>query len=265
MKKLIAILMCVSLVFSLAACTGKDEGDVTPPTGSHDNKEPAGENNKVEATDDEAGKNDDKVDENDVAGVPGATAAPDTTAPATTEANKPAANKISRGKISGDVYSNGYMGLSFTKPADWVYLTDEEISQTINIGQSVMDLDDIEMAIAKTATIFDMATKDAYGNSVMICYENTILTASREVTLDEYEKIMITNMENVDAIDYEHESSEDVKLGNTTFRKIVFSANVQNTELTQAYYARVIGKYVVSVILTSSTVDIETMEGYFGK
>lgn len=242
MKKLLAILMCVALLFSLAACGGGNDGD--------DSKKP---DNVVEdnANVDDKAEDDDKKDE--------------ATEPEDTTEAKPSKTKVSRGEINGDVYSNAFAGFTFTKPADWAYLTDDEIAQTVNLGQNVLDLNSIEEALSKAASIYDMSANDESGNSVMVCYENTMLTAFREITVEEYESIMKTNLAGVEGITYEYKSSEDVELGNATYRKILFSAEAQGVSMSQAYYARVVGKYVITVIITSSTEDIETMEAMFTK
>ena len=115
------------------------------------------------------------------------------------------------------------------------------------------------------ATTYDMATRDDYGNSVMVCYENTMLTALREITIDEYEQNVKVNLESITEIDYEFQSSEDISLGDTSFRRIIFSATVNDVEMTQAYYAKVMGKYVITFIVTAVTEDVKAIEAMFTK
>ncbi len=222
MKKLIAVLMCAVLLFSLAACSGGNGADDIETT--------------VSTT--EAG----------------------TTKAETTE--KPAAS-ISRGTIDGDVYTNDFAGFTFTKPAEWRFLTDKEISETINIGQDILDLNALEKTLSEKATVYDMASQDENGNSVMLCYENTMLTALREVSLDEFEQSMKKNLASIEEINYDFQSSENIKLGDTSFRKLLYTADFDGYEMYQAYYIRIIGKYVITIILTSSTEEIATMETMF--
>ena len=226
MKKLIAILMCAVILFSLGACSGGNgDGENTPPVSTSEAD----------------------------------TSTPDTTKEKTDEA------QIARGTISGDVYTNDFVGITFTKPTEWSYLTDKEISETVNIGQNALDLSVIEKALTETATVYDMATRDDYGNSVMVCYENTMLTALREITIDEYEQNVKVNLESITEIDYEFQSSEDISLGDTSFRRIIFSATVNDVEMTQAYYAKVMGKYVITFIVTAVTEDVKAIEAMFTK
>lgn len=180
----------------------------------------------------------------------------------TTEAPKSKV-EISRGTIEGDVYTNEFAEFRFTKPAEWKFLSDEEIASTINIGQDALDLNFLEKALAEKSTIYDMASQDEYGNSVMVCYENTMISALREISVDEYTQIMKTQLAAVEEIEYEFQSSEDIKIGETDFRKLVFSATTQGYTITQAYYVKAIGKYVVTVIVTAVE-DVSAIEAMLG-
>lgn len=226
MKKLISILMCVVLVFSLAACTGV-------------------KNNDADTT------------------VPDASIIKQTTEkPETTEA-KPVEKKISRGIVSENVYTSEFLSVTFEKPEEWIYATDEEMAQLVDLGQDIIELNSLEKMLSETATVYDMSASDDKGNSVMICYENTMLTALREITEDEFEQQLKVNLAKVEGYDYEYVSSEDVTLGEGEFKKIVFTVTVENITLSQAYYIKVIGKYAASVIITSTDGEIETMEAMF--
>lgn len=181
-----------------------------------------------------------------------------------TEAPEAVKKTVSRGTISGNVYTNDFAGFTFTKPSDWVYATDEEIAQTINAGQSMLDLSLLEEALSTTASIYDMYAVDDYGNNVMVCYENTMLTAFRELTVDEYVESFKTQLLSVDTYDYELSSTEDITLGGTAYKKVVATADYNGYTITQAYYITIIDNYAVSIILTSSTMDIAEMEAMIG-
>lgn len=285
MKKLLALLLCLSLIFSLAACGGetdadeKDSPDAVEEVEDNDNDNDA--DDKDEDKDDvdkpDVDSPEDATDESKPDSVTPTKGEEGTTKPATgtikptpskpgsQDKNTPSATKVSRGEISGDVYTNAFAGFSFTKPADWAYLTDEEISQVINLGQSIVELSDIEKALAETSAVYDMAAMSPYGKSVMICYTSAMLSETKKMTLDEYETTLKDEIENTDYIDYEFQSSENTTLGNGTYRKIVFSASISGIEMTQVYYARVIDKYIVTVIVSADASEVEAIEAMFSK
>ncbi len=223
MKKIIAIIMCLALVISLAACSNNNGGDVD------------------------------------------ATVTPDAEVVDSTNETKdePVAKTLSRGSIDGDVYTNDFIDITFTKPADWTYLSDAEMAETLNAGQKIMDISALEMALSKTATIYDMSASNADGNSIMVCYENTMLTALREVTAEEYAGYLEDGLKKVEGYTYERVSSEQISLGNAEFTKLLYSVTVDGVEITQAYYIKTVGKYAISVIATSTNIDIPTMEAMF--
>ena len=199
MKKIISVLMCALLMFSLVACGGAGES-----------------------------------------------------------------TELSRGMILGNIYTNNFAGFTFTKPSGWDYLTDEEIAETINIGQNALDLNAIEEALAKKATIYDMAASDpAHGNSVMICYENTRLTAGFNLSEDDYIEQMKKQIQNSGVYDYEFIGSEDSTLSGTAFKKVVFKAYPEGIEINQAYYIKAIDNYIVAVIVTATTESVEAIEAMF--
>ena len=221
MKKILALLMCFALVFSLAACSNDNGGDadanVTPDADVVDTEN----NSTIKA--------------------------------------------LSRGSVEGEVYTNDFIDVTFTKPADWTYLSDAEIAATLNNGQEIMDLNTLEKVLAETATVYDMSASNADGtNNIMVLYENTMLTAFRELTADEYAGYLEDALKKVEGQTYTRVSKENVKLGNADFTKLLYSVTVEGVEICQAYYIKTIGKYAVAVLVTGITADdITAMEAMF--
>lgn len=235
MKKLMALLMSAALMLSLAACAGDNETDTDADTTA------AVVNEETDASENNS----------------------DTEAE-TEEKEDNSSKKITRGTIDGDVYTNDFMNFTFTKPADWRYLSDEEIAQTINAGSEVLDLNSLEEALSSTASIYDMCAVNATGTeNVMLCYENTMLTAFRQLTADEYIDAVRQQLDALTEIDYTLSETEDATLSNIDFRRFDATANVNGVELSQSYYVRAEGKYIASVIVTTVETPIETIEAMF--
>lgn len=222
MKKIISILMCAVLLFSLAACSGGTDKD---------------------------------TDTN---------ATTESTTESTTEAAEEAT--ISRGTIDGNVYTNDFAGFSFTKPDDWTFMTDEELTATINAGQSAMDLSSIEKTLAETASVYDMGVVDPYSsNNVMVAYENTLISGKRIVSESEYlEETKKTLETRATGITYESFDIEDVTLGDTTFKKMTCTATANGATIEQAIIVKGMGKYVVLITITSMNgEEFSTFEAMF--
>ena len=81
--------------------------------------------------------------------------------------------EISRGKIVADVYKNEYLGFEFTKPASWVYSTDEEIAAAMNLAVDKLLGDNYKEALENNPAIYDMMVVDTITRTnINIVYEN---------------------------------------------------------------------------------------------
>lgn len=183
------------------------------------------------------------------------------------EAEEPVeeAKEISRGVISGNTYYNDFAGFNFTKLSDWRFYTDEELAESFNASQAELDLNLLEEALLNNVLVYDMAAVDESGNSVMVYYENTKVTSLTTVTLDEYVDELNDIMEEDDPdITYTHVSTEDVMLGTTTYKKLLYSASMDGFSMDQAYYVRLVDQYAVVVIITGGfTKTLPEMEAMF--
>ncbi len=227
MKKLIALLMSSVLLFSLVACSGNTDTDKDKDKDNDKEKTSAVENEDADVSEDNS-------------------------------------QTVSRGTIVGNRYTNDFAGISFEKPDDWNYMDDEDLIQLVNAGMSIMDLNELQETLTKQASVYDMAAVDPTGgNSVMVLYENTMLTAYREISADEYIDALKTQLASVAALEYDLGEAEDVTLGNTQFKKLTATAAVTGVELTQIYYIRECGKYIVGVIATAYNTPVETIEAMF--
>lgn len=171
--------------------------------------------------------------------------------------------KVSRGVITGDAYKNTFAGFTFTKPEDWVYLSDEEIGNTIDAGQAGLDLNAIQETLAKKASVYDMAASNVAGESVMIIYENTMLTAFKKISADEYLTSVKTQLNGVSSVEYSFGKVEDITLGSTEYKKLTVEAESSGVTFIQAYYVRMVENYAVGVVVTTfsdeSLANIEAM------
>lgn len=230
MKKLISLILCAALIFTLASCSGNENTEKETTTANDVNISET-QNNEAEET---------------------------------TEKEEEINKTITRGTIEGDVYTNEFADFTFTKPSTWIYLTDDEISEQINAGQDAMDLNSIEKALTEKSSLYDMASMDSLGNNVMICYENTMISGFKKFTAEEYIELLDSSLKNISGFTYTFEKTEDIKIGDNEFKKASYTVNYQGAEMTQAYYVKVIDKYVVTIIATAVTIDIADIEAMIG-
>ena len=112
-----------------------------------------------------------------------------------------------RGSWDGLVFTNEYLGLTFTRPIFWGPASDEEIAELMGLGLEIleaetdMDIDiDTIMEMANILVFHDMMTANPFtGASVQILFERLPFPANR-LSTPEYielaaENIAVTGME----------------------------------------------------------------------
>ena len=100
------------------------------------------------------------------------------------ETNAPESTpNITRGTFEGDIYTNSSLGFKFTKPASWVFSTDEEIAAMVNLGAEKIYGENFEQTLKTSSAVYDMMVVDSLtGTNFNVGYENLALSlASKSV------------------------------------------------------------------------------------
>ncbi len=147
-KKLLALLLCVLLILSLAAC-GEKEEDVR---GSVESGE--------------------KTD------VSGAVTPEEEETPEEPEA------EVSAGSLEGGVYTSTFLGIACELDSNWTYATEEELAEMNNLSSELVNDEELAELMENSPTIFDMYAYADDGMTTMnIVLEN--LGVIYGITLDE--------------------------------------------------------------------------------
>ena len=175
--------------------------------------------------------------------------------------------QITKGSIEGNIYSSEFSGLNFTKPDSWVFATDEEIAQTMSIGQEVLDdMTAYQEAVSKMATVYDMMVQDfETGCNISVVYENLTLSGSVGMTEEEYIEAVTTQLAAIEDMEYTFgETTTMVVLSGEVYRCFSTYVSVNGIQIQQNYYVRAMDNYMNSVIVTLvngalSAQDVEAM------
>ncbi len=174
--------------------------------------------------------------------------------------------KVTRGTIDGDVYTSEFLGLSFTKPESWVYSTDEEIAQVMNVGADVLDQSEFEKKAAELTTIYDMMVKDLnWGNNISVAFENLKMSQASNITVDQYiDQVTAMMKEQASMMNYEFADATEVKLGDQTFSKVAGTGSYSGVTFQQNFYLRKEGVYMVLITITAfDGTDMSEYEAMF--
>lgn len=157
-----------------------------------------------------------------------------------------------RGTIEGDVYKNEYLGFEFTKPTSWVYSTDKEIAEMVDLGAEMILGDNFEQTLKNNPTVYDMMVVDTITRTNLnIGYENLSKTLSANITIEQYIEALKSQLGDVSGMKVTFpDTYETAKLGETEFAKVVCPITMQGVSMKQVYYLRKTDGYMCFVIVT---------------
>lgn len=173
---------------------------------------------------------------------------------------------LARGTIDGNVYTNTFADFTFTKPDSWSYSNDEGIAEFIGYDATKLNLNEIETALSENPVIYDMIVAgDAfYANSMLVSYENTLLSVERKINEDEYIEILKENFSQSSGVTYKITETKNVNLGHTTFKRATLKLEAEGVNMTQYFYIKAIDQYVVGIMVNiTSENNIEDIEAMF--
>lgn len=163
--------------------------------------------------------------------------------------------KLSRGTIEGDVYTSEFADIKFTKPENWVYSTDEEIAQVMNVGAEILEQSEFEKNAAELTTVYDMMVKDVlWGNNVSVGFENLQLSQASNITVEQYiDTIKTLMVQQASAMNYEFGDTAEVALGEQTYTRLPAIGSYSGISFEQYMYLRKEGTYMI--VITVSVFD----------
>lgn len=172
---------------------------------------------------------------------------------------------ITRGTINNEVYVNDCMGIEFVRPATWVYSTDEEIATVIGVGVEMLGDKRFQAALDENYALYDMMVVDKITNTnIIVGYENLKMSLSTNITEEQYIESVRKQFDDVEnmTVTFPYRT-EKVKLGNTSFTRIVCDTVTNGVRMTQVFYAHKMNGYMGIVVVTMrgdyTVEDIEAM------
>lgn len=176
--------------------------------------------------------------------------------------------KLTRGTLDGNVYTNEYLGFTFTKPSGWIYATDEEIAETMNLGAELYLNDDFKKALDNSGSIYDMMVVDnSTGTNMSVGYENLARSFSTRITVEEYIDALEEQSKNLNGISIVFPDEYDtVTLGEKEYTRVICNVTSNGIKMQQIYYLVKVDKYMAFAILTvtsSSKYKMSDIEAMF--
>lgn len=157
-----------------------------------------------------------------------------------------------RGEWVDNVYTNDFLGFSFTLPENWTLASDEELLSMLETATDEMLTEEMkeqyDKAIESAQSFYEFAVFNlTTGESMVLNIEDLSKTVGAILlSEDQFIDALETNFGSVEGVKFEILNREDVSLSMGKFR--VLNINV-NDVMTQKYYVMKDGKYMISFIV----------------
>lgn len=160
-KRLLALVLALALVFALTACGSEPKGNVTPSESSA----PAGD--KTAAT-------------------------PEPTAEPTPEPE----DDVELGSMNGGVYKNEFVGITCTMGDEWTYYSEDEILQLNGLVADSTDDEELAEQLRDSDSFYDMmAENQETAENVNVVLENLGLLYGHTMDASSYIDVALENLE----------------------------------------------------------------------
>lgn len=173
--------------------------------------------------------------------------------------NAEPAKEFSRGTVSDNVYHSDFAELTFAPGGDWVFATDDEIAQMMNIGAELMkDPEAMKKAMENIGSVTDMQAASAeMGTNVIITYENLKKAGRSGMSSKNYvEAVKAQIAANASSeLNYKFSDIQTVTLTGEEFSSFISTAVYGDVKIYQKFYARTIGDYAASIAVTVQSPD----------
>jgi len=158
---------------------------------------------------------------------------------------------LTRGVLEDNVYSSAFAGLMFTAPEGWEFATDGELADLMDMGADAMSEAGLEFSeeAPEKQVLYDMQARDpATGANVLLMYENLALSGNTGMSEEKYLEQVAKQLKDADSYEYEFGGIAETQLCGQSYRTV--QAEMTDYDVTQHYYARKVGKYMLCIIVS---------------
>ena len=233
LKRVLALVMVMVMLVGMTACGGSDESDVR---GEIKNETETDDNQQTEnETEDKNGADTDT----DVEEV-----------------------ELSLGKASGKIYESEFMGIGWTLPENWAFMTDEELKE---MNSAVIDMlgEDIGSQLEAGTTFCDMSAYNLNGDTVNIQIEklapSTALLVGEAEYADLSDEQLIAAFEEIGYTTTVETST--MMLGGEEHVSMDVTLSYEGVTIYERMGLIKVGQYMC--VVTAASTDIETVEAIF--
>lgn len=174
-----------------------------------------------------------------------------------TESAAASGTNFQPGTVSDNTYENEFLGVKFTAPSDFTYLSRTQIDQSMNNGFEITKTDSSVNDMLKLTTIYDAVARNTSGETIQFMYENLSKSVPDPDAYDEEAYIKAAS-ETVARVSPGMEmkvedEGEKIKLGGKEFTKFTIKSTYPDYNITvdQIMCVRKVDEFMCVVTYTS--------------
>lgn len=170
-----------------------------------------------------------------------------------------------RGTVDGNVYENTSVGLKFTKPENWKFLSDEEIEMYTQLNAEVLLGSEFEALMTQQVSFTDMMLIDSStGTTVGVTFEDVDSTAVGKMTAEQYLMLVRTQLPVIDGVTYTQTGDiSTLEFGEYEYKRMEYVMTFAGISNTIVVYAAKFENYVCAVSIATVSADISEIEAMF--
>lgn len=153
-----------------------------------------------------------------------------------------------RGSKADSSYTNQSMNLVFNKPTGWVFYTDEQLAELMDVAKDIVNDKEI-FEKAEVSTIYEfMAVDNRTGNNVNMTVEKISSLTSLDSYIKSFKEQLPGQLTGF-TVTFEDDMPE-ITLGGSTFVRLTAHLSASGASMDQYYYFCKVGTKLVGVIAT---------------
>lgn len=171
---------------------------------------------------------------------------------------------VERGARDNVSYKNETIGITFNLPSGWIFYTDEEIAEAMDVSVDMLKDKDL-IDSNKIKNIIEFIAVNTYnGNNINMAIEKLGLF-NRGISVEKYIKKTKEQMKEQNAsANYEFYDVEQANLGDVEFDRLKATTTYSGTNITQYMYIKKVGIHMVIITATTTNnLSPEKFESYF--
>lgn len=168
-----------------------------------------------------------------------------------------------KGTWNNNVYTNTTLGLSFTLPEGWMSASEENMEQTIGGNESVGGTNTDNEQESSSPYDFMIVNSVNNDNILLLAEDVSTAMAGDGMAEDNYLNTVKSNLVSNQQTVYTPGEITTAVIAGQEFKKMEVSVLYSGRSLTQAYYCKKAGNYMLSFIATTATGDLSGCQQIF--